>query len=250
VSAQAEVHLALAQNITKEFVPEEFSLHYQRSLFSSFTTLVRETWQNIEKASGTLPEDVEREVAAFSSRREQMLELLKRIYSKKLDVQKIRIHGNFGLSHILLTGRDILLHDFGGNPIRSYSERRLKRSPLRDVAAMVRSFYNVAYEGFLNTTQAQPEEIDEMLPFADYWAHYMCNFFLKAYTDKVKEGRFVPEERDDFKVLIQTFLLENTLHYFNLELARHPKQAIIPLRIMQTILEPGGEVAVEMEAHS
>jgi maltose alpha-D-glucosyltransferase/alpha-amylase len=246
----AEVHLALAQNITKEFAPEEFSLHYQRSLFSSFTTLVRETWQNIENVTSSLPEDIAGEVTAFSRQREKILALLKRVYSKKLDVQKIRIHGNFGLSHILLTGRDLVLHDFGGNPIRSYSERRLKRSPLRDVAAMVRSFYNVAYEGFLNTTQAQAEEIDEMLPFADYWAHYMCNFFLKAYTDKVRESRFVPAEREDFEVLIQTLLLENALHYFNLELNRHPKRAIIPLRIIQTILEPGEEVALEMEAQS
>jgi maltose alpha-D-glucosyltransferase/alpha-amylase len=129
--------------------------------------------------------------------------------------------------------------------VNAYSERRLKRSPLRDVAAMIRSFYNVAYEGFLNTTHVQTEEISELLPFADFWAHYMSHFFLKAYMEKVKDGQFIPSEKEDFEVLIQTFVLENALHYFNLELARQPERALIPLRIIQTILEPDQAVRVE-----
>jgi maltose alpha-D-glucosyltransferase/alpha-amylase len=234
----AEVHLALAGNLTREFAPEEFSLHYQRSLFSSFTSLVRETWQTMERQSGSLPQEMQAEVQALKEKREIILTLLKRIYRKKLDVQKIRIHGNYGLSHILLTGKDIVMHDFGGNPTKAYSERRLKRSPLRDVAAMIRSFYYVAYEGFRNTTHAQNEEIENLLPFADFWAHYMTNFFMKAYLDRIQEHNFIPDTEEDFSVLIQTFLLENALQFFKMELSQDPKKAIIPLRIIQSIVSP------------
>jgi maltose alpha-D-glucosyltransferase/alpha-amylase len=233
----AEVHLTLARNIAREFAPEEFSLHYQRSLFSSFTSLVRETWQNIEKKNGELPAHLQDEIKTFGSKRETILTQLKRIYSKKFDVQKIRIHGNFGLSHILLTGKDIILHDFGGTPTKAYSERRLKRSPLRDVVAMIHSFYSVAYEGFLSTTHAQNEQIKSLLPFADFWAHYMANFFMRAYLEKVKSQNFIPDSEEDFEVMLETFQLENSLHFFNQELNHHPQKAVIPLRIIQAILE-------------
>ncbi len=232
----AEVHIALATSYEKDFLPEEFSLHYQRSLFASLISLVRETWQSIDKNTNKLPENIQPEVQTLRNQRDVVLNTLKRIYSKKLDVQKTRVHGNFGLSHILLTGKDIVVHDFGGNPTKPYSERRLKRSPLRDVSAMIRSFYYVAYEGFQTATQAQHEELQSLLPFADFWAHYMSNFFMRAYLDKVKGTAIVPKASEDFEVLIQTFMLESALQFFNQELNYHPKRAMIPLRIIQTIL--------------
>ncbi|MDQ3278743.1 MAG: maltose alpha-D-glucosyltransferase [Bacteroidota bacterium] len=232
----AEMHLTLAGNISREFVPEEFSLHYQRSLFSSFTSLVRETWQNIDKTLPHLPSDIMADVQALRTRRDEILNLLKRIHSKKFDVVKTRIHGNFGLSQILLTGKDIILHDFGGNPAKAFSDRRLKRSPLRDVTAMVRSIYYVAYESFYTTTHVQNNEVADLLPFADFWAHYVSMFFMKAYLDKVKGHNFVPETKEDFTILLQTYLVENALQYLNIELVQHPRQAVIPLRILRTVL--------------
>jgi len=233
----AQVHKALAKNLEKEFLPEEFSLHYQRSLFSGMSSVVREMGQAIDKNIGRLPPELQQDVAALNSKKQQLLTTLRRIYDKKFDVLKIRIHGNFGLSHILLTGRDIVLHDFGGNPLKPYSERRLKRSPLRDVSALIRSLYYVAYEEFLTSPQVQEQEQNSLLPFADLWVHYMGGFFMKAYLDEVKGSGFVPDEEADFEVLIQTYLLENALHWFNYEMNHRPGRVIIPLKIIQTIIE-------------
>ena len=233
----AKVHNALASGIDKDFVPEEFSLHYQRSLFSSMSSLVRETGQVIGKRIDSLPNEIVHEVSAFNNKKEQLLTTLRRIYSKKFDVLKIRIHGNFGLSHILLTGKDIILHDFGGNPLQPLSERRLKRSPLRDVAAMIRSFYYVAYEEFLSSPQIHKEEQDVLFPFAEFWAHYMSMFFMKAYLDEINGSGFTPDNEADFEILMETYLLENALHWFNHELIHRPERAIIPLRIIQMIIK-------------
>ena len=150
---------------------------------------------------------------------------------------KIRIHGNFGLSHILLTGKDIILHDFGGNPLKPFSERRLKRSPLRDVAAMIRSFYYVAYEEFLSSPQIHKDKQDSLLSFADFWSHHMSMFFMRAYLDEIKDSGFIPDDETDFEILMETFLLENALHWFNYEVNHRPHRAVIPLRIIQTIIE-------------
>ena len=163
--------------------------------------------------------------------------MLKKIYSKKFDVVKIRTHGNMGLTHLLLTGKDLLIHDFGGNPLRPFSERRLKRSPLRDVAATIRSFYYVAYEGFFTSSHMQSEEQKTLLPFAGFWAEYTSNFFVRAYLDETKDIAFVPNNKADFEILLQSFLLENALHWFNYEMAHRPERVMIPLRIMQTIIK-------------
>lgn len=232
----AQIHKAIAGGMEKEWIPEEFSLHYQRSLFSSMTSLVREMVQIVEKKKDTLPSSIRQEAESLLNKREDILQSLKRVYSKKFDVLKIRIHGNFGLSHVLLTGKDILIHDFGGNPLKPFSERRLKRSPLRDVAAMIRSFYYVAYEGFLTSSQMQEEEQNSLLPLADFWAHYMSNFAMKAYLEETRDIAFVPDAKEDFEILIQSFLLENALHWFNYEVAHRPERVVIPLRIIQTII--------------
>ncbi len=56
----AELHLALASGVGKDMKPEAFSLHYQRSLFSSITSLVRETYQNLSRYQQVLPAGMHR----------------------------------------------------------------------------------------------------------------------------------------------------------------------------------------------
>ena len=65
----------------------------------------------------------------------------------------------------------------------------------------------------------------------------MSGFFMKAYLDEIKGYGFVPEDEADFEVLIQSYLLENALHWFNYELNHRPHRAVIPLRIIQAIIE-------------
>src|SRR5688500_9362616 len=81
----AEVHNELARGIEKDFLPEEFSLHYQRSLFSSMSSLVREMGQAIDKNMGDLPIEIINDVNALNNKKEQLLTTLRRIYSKKFD---------------------------------------------------------------------------------------------------------------------------------------------------------------------
>jgi maltose alpha-D-glucosyltransferase/alpha-amylase len=171
-----ELHLALSQSKgSKDFSAENFSLHYQRSLFSSMLALVREAYNIMQKNRKSVQD--KEGVDNLLVRKAEIVSLFKKIYSKKFDVVKTRTHNTLGLSQVLLTGRDIAIHDFGGIPSRSSSETRLKRSPLIDVASMIRSYYYAAYEGFLTTAHIKQEEIIHLLPYADIWVHYMVAFF-------------------------------------------------------------------------
>ena len=166
----------------------------------------------------------------------EILNTLKRIYRKKLDVVKIRVHGNYELPKILLTGKDLAIQDFSGKPAQPFSERRLKRSPLVDIASIIGSIHSTAYEGFLESYQIQKEEKDLLLPFAAQWAHYMSGFFMRAYLEKIGHTEFIPQENEDLKVLLHTFLLERALQSINFEIKHQPQLLIAPLRLIQSVL--------------
>lgn len=233
----ANLHLSLANASGKDFEPEEYSLHYQRSLFSSMQALIRETYQAFEKKSEPFGDETKKQIKLIAGKKEKLLTIARRIYNKKLDIWKIRTHGSCNLKKLIITGKDVVIQDFGGNPLRSYSVRRLKRSPLRDVAEMIISFHYVAYEGFFNNNHIQKEEVSNFLPFAEQWAHYMSSFFIKAYFEKVKGSQLIPADPNDLKTVLQTFLLEKALVHFNADINHHSNKPAAPLYIVRSILE-------------
>lgn len=234
----AEMHLALASDHeSPELRPEPFSLHYQRSLFSSFQSLLREAFENLDKNTARLSPSMQKEARELASIKTDITSMLRNIYRRKLDVVKMRTHGDYHLGQVLFTGKDFVIIDFEGEPARTYSERRLKRSPLRDVAGMIRSFHYAAYAALFLDDRITDEDREKLIPFAEQWYHYMSGFFLKAYLDRVKDSDFVPDNEEDLQVLLQTFLLEKAIYELSYELNNRPGWVIIPLRGIRAVMD-------------
>ncbi|RFM30156.1 maltose alpha-D-glucosyltransferase [Deminuibacter soli] len=238
-----QMHLALASDVTnKDFKPEEFSLHYQRSLFASMVSLVRETYHRLNRAAANLDGEVKPAAESLLNKRTELLGTLKHIYDKKLDVLKIRIHGNFQLGQVLLTGKDLAIQDYGGEASQRYSERRLKRSPLKDVASMVSSLHYAAHEAFRNDNHIQKEELPALLPFANYWWHHISGIFIYAWLDTVKNTALIPAEQDDQEMLLQNFMLQQALEDLNTELQNNRTDWLtVPLDMIAALLTPQKE---------
>jgi maltose alpha-D-glucosyltransferase/alpha-amylase len=233
-----EMHAAFASGSDlPAFQPEPFSLHYQRSLFSSLQSLVRVAFQSLSKNIKSLPESIRQEAEEVLKMKDEILAILKKIYSKKIDVTKIRIHGDYHLGQVLFTGKDFLILDFEGEPSRSYSERRLKYSALRDVAGMIRSFHYAAYGSLFLDNQIRPEDIVTLLPYVQQWYHYMSGFFLKSYLQTVGKADFVPDNEEDLEILLQTYLLQKAIYELNYEINNRPDWVIVPLRGIKAIVE-------------
>jgi maltose alpha-D-glucosyltransferase/alpha-amylase len=111
---------------------------------------------------------------------------------------RIRHHGDFHLGQVLYTGQDFVIIDFEGEPARALSERRLKRSPIRDAAGMIRSFQYAAYAALFGQVPGVParqENAERLQASAELWTAWVSAAYLKAYIDEAGNAPFLPESR-------------------------------------------------------
>src|SRR4030095_7455233 len=93
---------------------------------------------------------------------------------------------------VLRTGEDFVILDFEGEPQRSIAERRVKRSPLKDVAGMVRSYSYAAYAALFAFTVHAPDDFTLLEPWAETWHHWAVDAFLGGYNAAMGTTGLVP----------------------------------------------------------
>ncbi|MGB3619056.1 MAG: putative maltokinase, partial [Catalinimonas sp.] len=232
----AGMHLALAGHRKVEgFEPEEFSLHYQRSLYSSLQAMVKNNFGTLKAHLKSVPEAARAEAEGVLALRPAVIDVMKQIYDHKIETLKIRNHGDYHLGQVLFTGKDFVIIDFEGEPARSFSERRLRRSALRDVAGMLRSFHYAAYSALF---AKNGEDSDELAPWAEQWYHYAGGFFMGSYLEELgSDTTLIPQDRNDFGLLLRVFLLEKAVYELGYELNNRPTWVGIPLRGISTLMQ-------------
>jgi maltose alpha-D-glucosyltransferase/alpha-amylase len=153
---------------------------------------------------------------------------------------RLRVHGDYHLGQVLHTGKDFLIIDFEGEPARSLSERRLKRTPTRDVAGMLRSFHYAAYAALFKQLELgalNPETVGRIEPWARFWTHWTGVVFLKAYLGSARQGDFLPKTQQELKTLLQANLINKALYELGYELNNRPTWLRIPLQGILQLLE-------------
>ena len=233
-----EMHMALS-SVPDEpgFEPEAFSMLYQRSAYQSVRSLLVKVLRTLENNIGRLPEDVAREGRRILSSEDVIMNRFREILEEKFSAMKIRHHGDLHLGQVLFTGKDFVFIDFEGEPARALSERRLKRSPLRDAAGMIRSFHYAAFTSLLQHASVRPEDVPILEPWAGIWYHCVSGVFLTSYLAAVEKGDFLPKERGRMEKLIRFFLLEKAIYELGYELNNRPEWVTIPIRGIQHILK-------------
>lgn len=224
----AEMHLALASDRTNpDFAPEPFTANYQRSLYSSLRKLVKDRFKLLRQSMHKLDEQTRVVAERVLNMEDSILECFSEIYSIKITGVKTRIHGDYHLGQVLFTGKDYIIIDFEGEPGFSFSERRLKKSPYKDVAGMMRSFHYAAFGKILLYENYRPQDLEVLEAWAEQWQHYISRYYLGAYMERMGMGTTLPYEDD---VLIRTYLIEKAVYELGYELNGRPSWTIIPLR--------------------
>jgi maltose alpha-D-glucosyltransferase/alpha-amylase len=172
----------------------------------------------------------------------EILNRFRSLLSRKILAYRTRIHGDFHLGQVLYTGRDYVIIDFEGEPARPLTERRIKRTPIRDVAGMLRSFHYAAYTslfGKLGSAIVRPEDVAAMEPWARIWNVWISSTYLNSYLLHAQAGGFLPAERESINILLNVYLLEKALYELGYELNNRPDWVRIPLTgILQLLQSP------------
>jgi len=111
--------------------------------------------------------------------------------------------------------------DFEGEPARPLSERKLKRSALRDVAGMMRSFQYAAYSALWQPAM-RAEDVPFLERWADLWYRQMSSTFLQSYLRTASGAMFVPQNSDDLQILLEAYLLDKAVYEIGYELNNRP----------------------------
>jgi trehalose synthase-fused probable maltokinase len=180
--------------------------------------------EEIERIFLKLPHDDR--LAPIAGRGEDVRERLAMRNRIGLTGRLIRTHGDYHLGQTLHSPRGWVVIDFEGEPTRPLSERRRKRSALRDVASMLRSF---AYLGAASTV------LRGKIPPADFEAQAR-EAFLSAYLGAIDHS-LLPAGDAATSSLLSLFELERAIYELHYEIEHRPEWVSIPVAAISQLLE-------------
>jgi maltose alpha-D-glucosyltransferase/alpha-amylase len=224
----AEMHTALAaERVDPGLAPEPFTPHFQRSVYQSLRNLTGRTMTLLREAMPGLAERDRETAQRILAAEDDILRRFAALIDRRIRAMRIRCHGDLHLGQILFTGRDFLVIDFEGEPSRSLSDRRVKRTPLRDVAGLLRSFDYATSTALLDQSARGLVEPDspsaaELEAWGRHWCDGVSAAFLGAYLDASAGAPWIPEDPEELAILLDTSLLEKALYELGYELNNRP----------------------------
>jgi maltose alpha-D-glucosyltransferase/alpha-amylase len=237
----ADLHVALASaSADASFAPEPFSALYQRSYYQSLRSLSGRTFQALRSHLKDLPEGTRPAAERVLAHEGRVLKRFQAILGRKLSGARTRVHGDYHLGQVLFTGKDFVIIDFEGEPARPVSERRIKRSPLRDVAGMLRSFHyatEAALLGLGGSGSVRPEDRRVLEPWARFWQSWSSAAYLNSYLATAAGASFLPDSREELSMLLEVHLLEKAVYELGYELNNRPDWAGVPLQGILQLIE-------------
>lgn len=237
-----ELHLALASDFdNKEFIPEPFTPFYQRSLYQSLRNHLAFHFRILRREMKKLPESVQPIAERVLAAQDAILARYRSVHQIPMTAMRIRCHGNLHLGHVLHTGKDFSIIDFEGEPGWTLSQRRIKRSPLRDIAGMIRSFHYAADDALHHhgeTSNLQPDQVRALEPWAKFWERRISADFLKAYLTVTAKSDLLPKTKPALAALLEAFLLDQAVIEMSRELHRRSRHIRVPLEGILQIVAP------------
>jgi maltose alpha-D-glucosyltransferase/alpha-amylase len=226
----AELHLALAgATDDPAFAPEAVPAGDLQALLADLQEHASSVLDTLKERVPYLPDDVLEIAAAVLSRRTRILDHFEALRPENFQTWRTRVHGDYHLGQVLKVKTDFVILDFEGEPARPLSARRAKHSPLKDVAGMLRSFSYAAYSSLINFSARRAGDRASLEPWAQLWERCVAAEFLRAYRQTAQGAVFLPENTENFRKLLDIFLVDKALYEVLYELNARPDWVRIPL---------------------
>ena len=240
----AELHLALISDAdAADFAPEPYTALYQRSAYQSMRNLQSAVMRQLNARLAVLPKDIRKLAQRLPDHQASITGCFEAFLKHRVTAARMRTHGDLHLGQLLNAGKDFVIIDFEGEPALSLPERKRKRSALRDVAGMLRSFSYAAFAAKAALSQRDPMSAmdGQMSAWARLWQAWSSWAFFKEYAAVAGNAPFMPRSPDEMRVLIKAFQMEKAVYELGYELNNRPDWLRVPLAGIEELL--GIEVA-------
>jgi maltose alpha-D-glucosyltransferase/alpha-amylase len=242
----AELHQAMAAaGSDATLAPEYFGKLYQRSLYQSLRNLTGRLCYRLAREVCDLPESARPLAERIVREHDVILQRFKAVLDPSMSSGRIRCHGNYTLEQLLFTGKNFVIMDCEGETNRTIGERRVKRSPLWDVASMIHSLDSAVQSVFLGLTDSRgrppgmirTEDRRALEPWAGAWFDQFVGTYVLTYTKQIQPANLLPQSPVSRAKFLGLLLLEKALLEVDQDLSEDIQRAVIPLRSASRLLD-------------
>jgi maltokinase len=208
--AVAEVHADLAEALGTEAADADELDRSTKAMMS-----------RLDAVAGRVPE-----LAAHAPALRRSFETVRGLPADSVTMQYV--HGDLHLGQVLRTVTGWLLIDFEGEPAAPVEERHALRSPLRDVAGMLRSF-DYAAQQMLVGQPDDPALAERAMEWSDRNRTAFCEGYAAIAADPRDQGE-----------LLRAFELDKAVYEVGYEHANRPDWLGVPLASIARITSGEG----------
>jgi trehalose synthase-fused probable maltokinase len=227
----AEMHLGLyAPEAEQDFAPEKFTSEYRQFLYKRFEDLLNRRYNLLIDNYLKLDKPSQKLAWEFMEAKEMLDDFIAKILTRPLDSLRIRIHGDYHLGQVLATASDYIIIDFEGEPESSIAERKIKHSPLKDVAGMIRSYHYAVCAKLYNSEETKNVPTEKLLQVSDRWYRLIRDTFLETYYDTFGYPHPLFKDNTEVNFLMLLYLLEKAVYELGYEISYRPDWVKIPLK--------------------
>jgi maltose alpha-D-glucosyltransferase/alpha-amylase len=237
----AELHAALSSRPeVREFSPEPFTDFYRHGLYHGMMGQMERSLDALRLRLKTFPEAVRKVAEELLANEAKIRAGLFPLRNQRISGSRIRTHGDYQLDNLLFAGNDVTIRNFDGPAGRPLSERRIKRSALRDVASMIRSMHYAAHAvsfGYVPGVVKGREQVARIDRWGENWHEWVSAMFLQGYLESARGMDFLPRTDSEIEILLRAHLIEKALMEIAYELEHRPEWVGIPVHGLSSMLK-------------
>jgi maltose alpha-D-glucosyltransferase/alpha-amylase len=233
----AALHLALARTDDPAFVHEPYSTFDQRSVYQTNRNLAGRVLRLLRAKLAHLPPASAEAARTLLEREPAIFARFEPLRSMRFTSLRGRYHGDLRLGKVLFTGKDFVLVGFEGDTSRPLPERRRKRSPLRDVAGLLRSMQEVSGAVLFDPVLAREGDRPTLEPWLELWTAWSNAALVQGYLETAQPAPFLPRDRAELSMLVDRFVFEKALKTLGQRLESPPMQVDRVLRFLLAMLD-------------
>ncbi len=238
----ASLHQVLARGRPDTpFEPEPLTTDYERARYHWMRRLTAHTFRLLRRqlSNHEAPAQLARWVLEHEG---DILDRFQALVARGVGGLRMRIHGDYHLQEVLRSGEDFVIIDFEGHPWLAPGERRIKRSPLRDVATMLRSFHTACLRTWrrrLDGYHIGDDDRRRLQLFHRAQSLYAasCSAMLDGYLQTCGSASFLPGHPDAVATLLDALRLKKAIHQLGHDIERSEDPTVALMGVASLLMD-------------